>query len=280
MIVDTHVHLFPREVRENWERIAETEKHFAALVRSPVHRWADAREVLVAMDEDGVDESWICGFAFTDISLCRICNDYILDVCRESGGRLKPLAVVPPLARGMEEEIARCAALGAIGIGELFPDGQGFCLTDVRETWRLAAACHENDMFLYLHCAEPVGREYAGRGTTGVSEAYGLAVRHPELTIILAHCGGGLLFYESMSDVRNALKNVWYDIAAIPYLYTEAVLNMASSAGVCGKLLYGSDYPILRLPRYRKLLDKSSLDESEKAAILGGNAKALLESVQ
>ena len=42
------------------------------------------------------------------------------------------------------------------GVGELFPQGQDFDIADARETWRLAAACHETGMFLLIHTAEPV----------------------------------------------------------------------------------------------------------------------------
>lgn len=277
MIVDTHVHVYPPIIRENWREIAEREKYFDLLTRSAAHKWGTAEDVLAAMGEDGVEQSWICGFAFSDIELCRICNDYVLDAASASNGRLKAMIVAPPLARGMEEEIARCAQLGAVGVGELFPDGQDFPFDDSRVTWRLAAVCHENDLFLTLHCAEPVGRQYAGKGNAGPREAYALALAHPELRIVLAHWGGGLFMYELMPDVRASLRNVWYDTAATPYLYSHSIYDSASAAGVAGKILYGSDFPLLRLPRYRAMVDKSGLSDAQKEAYYCGNAELLLQ---
>lgn len=276
MIVDTHVHVYPPQIREHWREIAEKENYFGTLVRSAAHKWGTAEDVLAAMEEDGVEQSWICGFAFSDIELCRVCNDYVIEAASSSSGRLKALIVVPPLARGMEDEIARCAESGAIGVGELFPDGQDFFIDDSRETWRLVAACHENDLFLTLHCAEPVGRQYAGKGVIGPREAYAMAVMHPELRIILAHWGGGLFMYELMPDVRTDLRNVWYDTAATPYLYSHSIYDSVTTAGIADKILYGSDFPLLRLPRYRKMVDASGMSESQKEAYYFGNAQALL----
>lgn len=275
MIVDTHVHVYPPAIRENRKEIAGREPYFDLLTRGSAHRWGTAEDVLAAMDEDGVGQSWICGFAFSDIGLCRDCNDYVLGAASSSNGRLKAMIVVPPLARGMEDEIARCARLGAIGVGELFPDGQNFPLDDPRATWRLAAVCQENNLFLSLHCAEPVGRQYPGKGSVGPREAYAAALAHPELRIVLAHWGGGLFMYEQMPDVRADLRNVWYDSAATPFLYTHSIYDAAAAAGVGGKILYGSDFPLLRLPRYQKMLDESGMSASQKEAYFSENAKVL-----
>lgn len=276
MIVDTHVHVYPPVIRDNWEEIAASEDHFNTLVNSVVHKYATAEETLDAMTEDGVDQSWICGFAFSDIELCRICNDYVLEAAAASDDRLKAMIVVPPLAKGMEEEIGRCATRGAIGVGELFPEGQNFFLDDPRETWRLAAACHENGLFLTVHCAEPVGRLYPGKGKIGPAEAYALAVTHPELKIVLAHWGGGLFMYEMMPDAREDLRNVWYDTATAPFLYSSEIYDSAAAAGVFGKMLYGSDFPLLRLPRYQKMIEDCHLSEEQKEDLFFRNSEELL----
>lgn len=274
MIVDTHVHVYPPEVRENWRSIASSEPYFAAEVTGRVHRWASADDVLAAMDADGVDESWICGFAFTDLGLCRLCNDYVLE-CAELSDRLKPIIAVPPLARGACDEIARCAERGAIGVGELLPDGQRFNVDDIDETWRFAAECHERGLFVLLHVAEPVGREYPGKGKSGPREAYLFAQNHPELRIVMAHCGGGLFLYEQMPDARVTLRNVWYDIAAAPFVYRSSIFNSVITSGTSGKFLYGSDFPILRLPRYKKMLDESALVDKDLEGLFFVNARRL-----
>jgi predicted TIM-barrel fold metal-dependent hydrolase len=275
MIIDAHVHIYPPEVRENWRSIAERETYFGAEVRGRAHRWATADDVLAAMDDDGVDESWICGFGFTDLGLCRLCNDYLLDQSAASGGRLKPIIAVPPLARGAGDEIARCAELGAIGLGELLPDGQGFSIEDIDETWRFAAECQERGLFVLLHVAEPVGRDYPGKGRSGPREAYLFALNHPELCIVMAHCGGGLFLYEQMPDVRITLKNVWYDIAAAPFVYQPSILNSIIASETAGKFLYGSDFPIIRLPRYMRMIEESAMIDKDIEGLFFSNARRL-----
>ena len=273
-MIDTHVHVYTPETIRDWEKIAEHEEYFGTLAGSKVQKWATADDVLAAMDEDGIDESWICGFGFNDLGRCRETNDYVLEACARSARRLRPLCVVPPLARGAEAEIVRCAARGAIGVGELFPDGQMWCVDDARETWRLAAACHENGLFLLVHAAEPVGRNYAGKGRTGPRELYQLARNHPELRIQMAHLGGGLFMYESMKDVAVDLLNVHYDIAALPFLYDARMLRAAMEI-VPRKLLYGSDFPILRYPRYWAAIE-GALGAEERMALLSANATRML----
>jgi len=276
MIIDTHVHIYPPEIIASWEDVAEKEDYFASLARGRVHKWADAADVLAAMDEDGVGESWIMGFGFKDLGLCRVCNDYALEAASSSGGRLKALAVVPPVARGACAEIERCASLGAIGVGEIFPDGQDFDITDADETWRFAGACHEAGLFAMIHVAEPVGRDYPGKGQAGPREAYLLASNHPELRIAAAHWGGGLFLYESTREGRLALCNVRYDTAASPFVYGREIFDVCSMPWLRGKIMYGSDFPLLRYPRFARMIDETPIGEDAKNSLLYRAADSFL----
>ncbi|MDO9508863.1 MAG: amidohydrolase family protein [Thermovirgaceae bacterium] len=280
MRIDAHVHVYPPEIQADWETIAEKEPHFGSLCSGRAHKWATAEDVVEQMKADGVDVSWIAGFAFRDPGLCRVCNGYVIDAVKRSNGKLKGLAVVNPLSRGFEEEISRCREAGLIGVGELFPDGQVFDITDTRQTWRLVAQCHEKGMFLLLHVAEPVGHRYPGKGETGPKEAAEFCSNHPEVQVIFAHMGGGLWSYETMPEMRVALQNAWYDTAAAPYLYEPDVFASASAAGAGNKILYGSDFPLLGAERYEKMFSQSGLDEAVLAGIRGDNAASLLEKVR
>ncbi len=275
MIVDAHVHLYPPRVVSAWERIAAREPYFDALARSSVQRWAQAEDLVARMDADGVDCAWACGFGFQDMELCRECNDYVLDAAKRFPGRIVPLAVVPPLHREVEREVLRCREAGCLGVGEIFPTGQGWSLTDVRQTWPLAGICFETGMFLLIHTAEPVGHAYPGKGADGPREAAAFCENHLEVSVVFAHWGGGLWLYELMPELREMLSNAWYDTAATPFLYAPEIFSAAMAAGVGHKLLYGSDFPILRRERYDRMLDKVSLTSGQREALLGGNAAAL-----
>jgi hypothetical protein len=160
-----------------------------------------------------------------------------------------------------------------IGVGELFPDGQVFDITDERQTWRLAAACRDAGMFLMLHTAEQVGHDYPGKGTAGPKEAAAFCLNHPGLAVVFAHMGGGLWQYEMMAEMKICLQNAWYDTAAVPFLYDAAIFRAVFAAGVGHKILYGSDFPLLRIKRFKRMLGEASLSPEEESALLGGNAK-------
>ena len=269
MIIDTHVHLYPPEIEQNWQKIAHREPYFSSLVQSRAHRWGTREDLLKAMKEDGVDQSWVCSFGFTDMGLCREVNDYVLEGARENPGKILPLAVVPPLHPEAEQEVLRCAEKGVIGIGEIFPGGQRWDIDDMRQTWRLAGACSEASLFLLVHTAEPVGHDYPGKGSTGPREAASFCTHHPEVTVIFAHGGGGLWLYEAMPEMRRYLQNAWYDMAASPFLYGPEIFRALSGMpGVLSRTLYGSDYPLLRLPRYRDML-REAFPEGLKPLLRG-----------
>jgi uncharacterized protein len=104
-----------------------------------------------------------------------------------------------------------------------------------------------------------------------------LATSFPDLKLICGHWGGGLPFYELMPEVRAATRNVWYDTAASPYLYDPRIYAAAKLLVGAEKLLFGSDYPLLRIRRCARQVEESGLPTQDLDAILGGNAARLLE---
>ena len=254
-MIDTHVHVYPPDVIRDFEKISEREDYFSLLSHGKVHKWATVEDVIRQMDEDGIQQSWIFGFAFRDLGLCKHCNDYVIESIKKYPDRLKGLAVVPPLDPKAEEEVVRCAERGLIGVGELFPGGQGFDIDDVRQTWRLVAVTQEANMVLLFHTAEPVGHDYPGKGNVGPREAAQFCINHPEAKVIFAHFGGGLWLYELMPEMKRYLKNARYDIAALPWLYKSKILEAVNSAGIMGKFFYGSDFPILSFERYKEAIN-------------------------
>ena len=279
MIIDVHTHVYPDEFVREQEKISEREPHFDLLTHNRVHKWGNADDLVRRMDETGVAQSWVFGFAFRDPGLCRACNDYVIDAVRRYPDRLKGFASVPPMSRGFVAEIERCADAGLIGVGELFPQGQGFAIDDMRQTWRLAAVLQERGLLLNVHTAEPVGHDYDGKGNVGPKEAAGFCVNHPDVKVIFAHFGGGLWLYEAMPEMKLYLRNAYYDTAAWPFLYDEKIMSAAKALGVTGKMLYGTDWPILDRTRFDGRIESCGLGDEEKEAFLCGNARRLLSRV-
>ncbi len=228
------------------------------------------------MDMHGIRASFATGFAFRDQGLCRIMNDYVLDSAKKYSGRIIPLAVVSPCAKGAEKEILRCAGLGATGLGELFPDGQEFDISDSQQTWRIVGASEESGMFIMFHTAEQIGHQYVGKGKTGAAEAAAFCMNHPRTKVVFAHFGGGLWAYESMPEMKLALSNAYYDTAAWPWLYDHRVIEGIFASGAGNKILFGTDWPILEYPKFDKIIAQTSLTEEQRSRLLYKNALDLL----
>ena len=276
MIVDCHTHIFPPDVIARREAHAEREEWFSHLYGSPGARMASASELVAEMDRCGVDCSVVCGFAWDSFDLYVETNSYIADAVSRFPGRLIGFANAPPTHPRAAAELERCLDLGFRGVGELKPDGQGFDLADDRALKPLTALASENGLPLLIHLSEPVGRAYPGKGGTSPRKGFGFARKHPDLKLIYAHWGGGLIFYELMPDVKQSLANVRYDCSASPFLYDPEIYRIAIGIAGKEKALFASDFPLISPERYLGEVDSAGLDAVERDAFLGGNAAALL----
>lgn len=272
--IDAHAHIYPPELVKNRDKIAARERWFDILSHSSVNKWGTAEELVAAMDESGVRCTLATTFAFHDQGLCREMNDYVLDAARRFPGRILPMAVVSPNRPGALAEVERCAAAGAVAVGELFPDGQNLDIKDTMHTWRLVSVCAEANVPIVFHTAEQAGHSYPGKGVVGASDAAKFCYNHPEAKVVFAHFGGGLWAFEAMPEMKLILQNARYDTAAMPWLYTERVIDAIFAIGAGEKLLFGTDWPILTAQRYEKLLAKTKLTEDERAMLMYGNAES------
>jgi predicted TIM-barrel fold metal-dependent hydrolase len=275
MIVDSHTHVFPPEIIARRQEYLARDAWFGRLYANPKARMVTAEELVSSMDASGVDVAVTFGFGWADSGLCRLANDYTAEAVRAHAGRLVGLAVVNPASPGAEAEIARCASLGLSGIGELMPEGQGYSPGDLEVLSPVLEAARSLGWPVLLHVCEPVGHEYPGKGRPHLDGVVRLASRFPETTLILAHWGGGLPFYELMPEVRAALANTCYDTAASPLLYDDAIFRVAAGLAP-GRILFGTDYPLLGQKRMLERVRSAGLDESELAAVLGGTAARVL----
>ena len=162
------------------------------------------------------------------------------------------------------------------GIGELHPDTQGYDLGDERTMGPLMEAAGALGLIVLTHSSEPVGHMYPGKGETRPEVLWRFIRNFPDATIVCAHWGGGLPFYALMPEVKEALANVYFDTAASPFLYDGRVFEAGASLVGAGRILLGSDYPLLRASRLLRQIDKADLPDADKHAIRGGNAARLL----
>ena len=277
MIVDFHTHIFPPWLRDLRDRYLDRDRTFGELYRDPRAKMADVDDLLAVMDEDGVDVAVVMGMGWTDPGLARHVNDYLIDCVREHHKRLVGFAGVNPAwGAAAASEAARCAAAGLRGVGELHPDTQGYDIGDAEVMAPLMEAVQQHTLILTTHSSEPVGHLYPGKGSVRPESLWKLALNYPDAVIVMAHWGGGLPFYALMPEVKESLRNVYFDTAASPFLYTRDVFTVATSLVGAERILLGSDYGLMRPRRLLKQARESGLCDAELAAVLGSNAARLL----
>lgn len=276
VIVDAHVHILPERVRQD-PALAMADRWFATCHSSARAVLAGPEDLLGAMDAAGVDRAVCFTWPFADPSLCSEGNDWLAAVVSRHADRLIGFGCVNPADPACPQEARRCARLGLRGLGELNADAQGWALEDDALLSPLADACVETGLPWNLHCSEPVGHDYPGKGTATPDRIVRLAARYGDLRIIAAHLGGGLPLYAHMPEVRDACRrNLWFDSAAQPFLYDAGIYATLVSLVGSDRLLLGSDFPLLTVPRYRSAIE-SALDAQDAAAVLGGTAEGLLD---
>lgn len=277
MIIDTHTHLFPDEVRDNRQDFCRRDEGFRLIYGNNKARLAGGEDLLRAMDRNGVQQSVICGFPWEDPGLCQAGNDYLFHCSRQHPGRMIPFISLPwhSLRLG-QKELERCLSLGMKGVGELAFYRRGISPRDSRRLSSLLAPLSGSGIPLLLHANEPVGHDYPGKNPEGLRPLYPLLLSLPDLTIILAHWGGGFFFYELMPEVARAARNVFYDTAASPFLYHPQIYDIATRIIGPERILFGSDYPLISPARYFEELKRSQLPVHVQVRIKGLNAKQLL----
>lgn len=274
-VIDSHVHVLPERVRRQRQTIAGDDSWFA-LCHAGERVIAGEHELLEYLDGDGIDRAIVVTWPFRDPGLCREANDFAADLARHHPDRVDACGIVNPLSADASAELRRIRDLGLRGVGELNADAQGFTLEDERLP-ALAQLSRDLGLFWMLHCSEPVGHAYPGKGTATPDRIVTLAERCEDLPIIAAHLGGGLPLYAHMPEVARLCRRLWFDTAALPFLYKPSALRDIAALIGADRILFGSDFPLLTSDRYRGALADSWLDDGEVAGIMGGNAQRLLD---
>jgi uncharacterized protein len=277
MVIDFHTHIFPRYFREKRDSFFQQEPAFEALYRSATSRLAGREELLQTMEEQGIQKAVVFGFPWEREEHFRRHNDYIIESVQRHPDKLIGFCCFSPLAPRGPEEARRCLDAGLAGVGELAVYQSGFTEEIIRSLHEVMAICTDFKVPVLLHTNEPVGHTYPGKTPVRLGEIYDLLKHYPMNKIVLAHWGGGLFFYSLMKkEVRDVLKNVWFDTAASPFLYDPQVYRMAGEIVGSDKILLGTDYPLIGPKRYFEEMEAAGLSEESVRRICGENAANLL----
>ncbi len=273
-VVDAHTHAYTPEVVRGRASYVGRDLWFEHLYADPRALLITGDDLLYSMDAAGIARSIVCGFPWHDIGICREHNDYLASLAASSNRRLSWLATVPlGGGKAAAQEAERCFALGASGLGELNADAQRFDLTAPGPLAPVTRVCVDHGRPLMLHSTEPVGHHYPGKGTATPDRLVSFIQAHPDLSVVLAHWGGGLPFYELMPEVAMLASRVTYDTAASTYLYRPAVFRAVLDILGPDRVMWGSDYPVLRQDRFLRRSQALPLTADEILPLFGGTAQ-------
>jgi predicted TIM-barrel fold metal-dependent hydrolase len=247
------------------------------LYESPKSKLVGADNIIAAMDEEAVDRSVVFGFPWRNADTIKNNNDYVMEAVRRYPNRLIGFCCVDPTHKKAASEVERCLDAGCSGVGELaFYEG-GIDEKALNLLDPIMEICHDKDKVVLIHTNEPVGHVYPGKTPITLLQIFKLAQRFKENKIVLAHWGGGIFFYHLLKkEVKESLKNIWFDTAASPFLYDPQIYQYAKTLAGLDKILFGTDYPLLRPKRYFREMEEAGLVSHETKAICGENAKTLL----
>jgi aminocarboxymuconate-semialdehyde decarboxylase len=238
------------------------------------------------------------------VELARVVNDAFAEIVGARRGRFTALATLPlndPSA-SLTEFVRAIDDLGLPG-AMLFSNVNGTALSD-RVYWPLYEAAAERNAVLYIHPIHPVGVEAMTQywlmplvgfptDTTLAAASLvfsGVVEKFRGIRWVLAHLGGTIPYlaerldrgYEAFEECRRnvdtlpseLLRDFWYDTVN----FDPAALRLALDFAGAGKLLAGSDYPhaIGSIQMMKESIGSLDLDETQRAAVLGGNARTLL----
>jgi hypothetical protein len=207
-----------------------------------------------------------CTFPFHDPERSpayRLPNDRVLGWAEAAGGRLYPYCRLDP-GEDPVPEAERCLALGARGI-KLHPRAQAFGFgNDAAESiWKVA---DEANVPILIH---------AGRGMPPMDPLADLALRYPDVVLILAHAAiaDQGMFASRLRDHQN----IYYDTSTFSMfdqleLFARIPLE---------RIVFASDVPYGRpigaLHTALRVAAYAGLDESERTALVGGTMLRILE---
>jgi predicted TIM-barrel fold metal-dependent hydrolase len=255
-----------------------TERHLSHPMFDSLRRWtrADgglaARDwpvglTLQAMDEGGVSRSLICAWVGPRGEL--ISNDEVAGFVGEAPDRLVGIGSVDiSRPRSAVRELRRCVQqLGFKGL-RVLPWLWELPPTD-RRFYPVLSECCELGI---PYCTQvghtgPLMPSEVGRPIPYIDQ---LAIDFPELVIVCGHIG--YPWTEEMIAVATKHPNVYIDTSAYTARRYPAELVAYLKAHGRGKVLFGSNWPMIPPRKALDGLEELGLDEQTREAFLSGNA--------
>jgi predicted TIM-barrel fold metal-dependent hydrolase len=287
MIIDVHIHPFCKEatvtpsLEEAIKRMTAASRDKArtegmAAMLTALFSTHSVTDIIKDMDEAKVDKAVIVAMDMTThYGVKLVTNEDLARLTSAYPDRFIPFAGVDPsMGRVAVDEFARAVEhLGCRGL-KLVPPVQHFDLSDPKHN-PLWEAALDLDVPVWTHVAHQLSHpdSDARLGHPMLVEA--VALRYPDLKIILGHCGFPWPWEAWSLVVRHT--NVYLDVSAYSDLYNHLPWDAYSKYGAEDKVLFATDYPVCGFQQTMDALNEVDISPEFREKILGENARRLLE---
>ena len=288
MVVDAHAHVIVPGLGADveWRDGAQVVAYAGREIRSALREFSDIPRIVEEQDRAGVDVVVLAPW----VNLCGIeverQNEALASYVSQRVWALGTATTAEQLVDVMQDGRLRGVEIPATMLGDPVSDD-------------FFSAAEETGALVFVHpstrgFALPVMEEHYLWNTLGnpfettvnasVFVLSGMADRHPNARILLAHGGGvlpalrGRLAHEAEVhstgiDVRAALRRFYVDTVVHD---VEVLRGLVDFFGP-DRVLLGSDYPFdMGVDRPGEVVRALGLPADDEAKILGGNARALL----
>jgi len=275
MIIDFHTHIFSGEVLKSRELYMD-DPGFKLLYSSDKSPLTDHAGLADYILENRLAGAAAMSFPWEGEDHCLRQNECMASITGKNN--IYPFGMIPLSgSKSVRVYVREIKSLGLYGIGEIAFYSGGMSNSNVKFLREVLEASVEFSLPVCLHVNEPVGHQYPGKYEPSLAVIYELLKSLPEAKVVLSHWGGGILIYELMPEVREVLKNVYYDTAATPYLYRNDIYSTAVKIIGAEKIIFGSDYPLLGISRYKRSIEDEIESSEDRDKILAGNSKRILK---
>lgn len=253
-VIDTHAHVFHR-----------------GLKLAPGRRYAPDYDAPLSLYLEQLDRSGITNGVLVQPSFLGTDNSYLVDCLKQTGGRLRGIAVVDPAVA--TDELRGLDRAGVVGIrlnlvGQPLPDlaaaeWKGLLANVKAMGWQVEIQRNAADLAMLVP-------QLLDHGVTVVLDHYAL----PDPKLGVADPG-----FQSVLKF-GAMRNVWVKISA-PYRngaagerFAKEAYPLLRNAYGLDRLLWGGDWPHTQFEatqnyaKNREFLDTLIVDKSERAQVL------------
>lgn len=286
MIIDMHIHPFCKEATvipnhsEAAERLygdmadKERFKNITAMLEW-VFTKRSLEEIIADMDEAKVDKAVIVSADYTTAhGVVAVTNEDVAEMASKYPERLIPFASVDPSMgiSAVDRLDYAVRNLGCRGL-KLVPPMQLFDFSDPRfyPLWEKAI---DLDIIVWTHTAHQLSTPGSDARLGSPMLIEPVALRYPELKIVMGHCGFPWPFEAWSLVVRH--PNVYIDISAYIDLYNYFPWDAYTKYNAEEKVLFATDNPIKGFKATIDSLNAVDISDEFRKKILGGNAKKIL----